>query len=370
MLKTIETVKEVFRGQSLYFSEYGKEIALRNLELMRTISWVSIFIYGMYFLITTLFFKEWEISLLYALFVPVMYLFFLITKRYLNAEEKNIHNIRILTLLMYSTLMVETIVLSVFPHPNVAGIYYPLFLLMGPVFFILPIRNHLLMTFSSIVIFCTLVLSFKAPVVWSHEIFEAVTASLFSIIVMILMTQFRLQSDRLKGKYYKLSREDNLTGMLNKSSGISAIEAYFKKMRLQEQFAILFLDIDNFKNINDTYGHIQGDRILKKIGFNIRSTCRVYDIICRFGGDEFLVLLKDIANADVAAIKAQQILDTIMKDSSDAGLVVTASIGIYCGDDRTLPLDSILKKADAALYQGKQKGKNCFEIYQEESEKD
>ena len=103
-------------------------------------------------------------------------------------------------------------------------------LYMGPVTFILPVRRQLAVTLGGFALFYVLVLKFKNPVCWSHELFEAFTALFLALIVIILMMQLRVQSDSLKTKYYDLSRLDGLTGVLNKSAGLAAADHYLAAM--------------------------------------------------------------------------------------------------------------------------------------------
>jgi diguanylate cyclase (GGDEF)-like protein len=261
--------------------------------------------------------------------------------------------------------MLYLIIMSVFPHPNVPSVYYPLFLMMAPVLFILPAYQHVVMTVLSLIVFYALVLRYKMPVCWAHELFEATTAAVFSGIVVVLMTQFRIQSDSLKSKYYALSRRDSLTGTLNKAAGEEAARECLNGMRKSDHAAMLLLDIDNFKSINDSFGHLEGDRILKLIGSTLITLCRKDDIVCRFGGDEFMILLRDVHAAGAAAEKARNILDEIARLDIDGKLPKTPalSIGIcYYGDDK-IDCEELIRRADAALYHAKRAGKNRFEVW-------
>ncbi|MBK5254162.1 MAG: GGDEF domain-containing protein [Peptostreptococcaceae bacterium] len=365
MSNVIKSINEIFKNQHRYFSEYREEIAIRNLELMCTISSACIIVYGVYFSITNIFFKQWSISFLYALFIPVMLILFMVTKKFIRDTNRNTKHVMTLTMIMYIVVMSEVIILSIFPHPDDISIYYSLFLLMGSVFFILPIRSHLLMTFTSVIVFCVLTIKFKSPEIWPHELFEAITASIFSVVCIIIMTQFRLQSDRIEGKYYKLSQQDGLTKLLNKSAGLNVAERYLQEMIPQEHFAVLFLDIDDFKQINDTYGHVLGDQLINVISSIMRDTCRTNDILCRFGGDEFFILLKDVADVETAKLKAEKIIDEVNDSSFHSTVNITISIGVYFSKSNEMSIKEVLKKADTALYQAKNNGKNCVEVYKE-----
>ncbi|HWJ79731.1 MAG TPA: GGDEF domain-containing protein, partial [Niallia sp.] len=129
-------------------------------------------------------------------------------------------------------------------------------------------------------------------------------------------------------------------------------------------FALLFIDIDNFKEINDTYGHKYGDIALKLIASRIKRSIRENDFLCRFGGDEFILLvegiqelndLKGYANRLMKIFKHPFCMDTY-------SLSITCSMGISVYPDHGKDEDILLQKADKIMYQTKQQGKNGFLI--------
>ena len=295
----------------------------------------------------------------------ILVLFLLYASRKLKSDSINAKKTLRATLLLYTVLMAYMLVMSIFPHPDIPSVYYPLFLLIAPVLFILPAYQHVVMTLSSLALFFLLVLHFKSPVCWSHELFEASTAALFSIIVIVFMTQFRLQSDCLKKKYYQLSRQDALTGIVNKTAGFESAQAYLTEMGETESCALLFVDIDSFKTFNDTFGHLEGDHMLKKIGTTLSQLCRKDDVVSRFGGDEFIILLKDIQSETMAQQKASSIIDAVAKINGDHSKQTTCSIGICYNAHQYSTIEEMIHRADIALYRAKNNNKNCFVTYSE-----
>lgn len=364
MKKIAGYFRKIAAIQKAYFTEYSREIAVRNLQLMRTVGCAGTIVYLSYYAFTALFFRQLTISPLYALIIPVLIAFLLHAEKALAAEKINAKAALKVTLLLYITLMLYVIVMSVFPHPDVPSAYYPLFLLMAPVLFILPAYQHLAMTISSLILFYPLVLIFKSPACWPHELFEATTASVFSVILIVVMTQYRIQSDSLKNKYYLLSRQDALTGTANKSAGEAAAREYIAGLRPGERSAMLLVDIDDFKGFNDGYGHLEGDRLLKMVGSTLIALCRKDDIVYRFGGDEFAIVLKDIQTDDVAVQKARNIIDAITKIDNNYREPPTCSVGV-CFCDSAGSEELLIRRADTALYHAKMEGKNRFEVWQE-----
>jgi diguanylate cyclase (GGDEF)-like protein len=362
MKKAAAYIKGISDVQRSYFLECGREIAVRNLQLMRTVGIAGALLYLIYFVVTQIFFSPMAISPLYALIVPVLIVFVLYSNWALSRADADARYALRAAFFMYITLMAYMIVMSVFPHPDVPSAYFPLFLLMAPVLFIFPAWWHLITTFLSLAAFFALVIQYKSPDCWSHELFEATTSALFSVVVIVLMTQFRLQSDSLKRKYYELSRRDVLTGTLNKATGEEAVREYISDPGRRAHAALMLIDVDNFKSFNDRNGHLEGDRLLGRIGAALTALCRRDDIVCRFGGDEFMILLKDL-EADAAAVqRARDIIEEVGR-LRVAAQSPTLSVGICFLNYEQKDFEELIRRADAALYQAKRKGKNRYEVW-------
>ena len=166
----------------------------------------------------------------------------------------------------------------------------------------------------------------------------------------------------------KKASQDSLTGLNNKISTQEMIinEIMYNK---EQGGALLIIDVDDFKCVNDTRGHLFGDAVLSDIANKIRETCRVSDIIGRIGGDEFMVFLKNIYHMEDVEEKAQAIINEIRHLQSLEGLPknVSCSIGISLCPEHAKDFNSLYKFADYALYQAKTQGKNCFAIYNEKN---
>jgi diguanylate cyclase (GGDEF)-like protein len=135
--------------------------------------------------------------------------------------------------------------------------------------------------------------------------------------------------------------------------------------RRQSGLALMMLDIDHFKQINDTYGHQAGDEVLRVTAHRLVQTVRKSDTVARMGGDEFIVLLPDLIDPLVVEEIAASIVLTLALPVSFAGsgIPVSVSIGVCTAFGADLNADTLLKNADAALYQAKAHGRNCFQIY-------
>ena len=174
------------------------------------------------------------------------------------------------------------------------------------------------------------------------------------------------ESKRFSEQITAFARTDALTGLANRPAFLDRLALEFARARRDgHQFAVHYLDLDHFKDVNDTLGHPVGDALLRAVGERIRGCVRETDMVARFGGDEFAVLQDDISNvADVETLAAK-IGNVIARPYAIDGNQVetTASIGIvpYRGDIASV--DAIMMKADLALYRAKNEGRNQFRFH-------
>ncbi len=164
---------------------------------------------------------------------------------------------------------------------------------------------------------------------------------------------------------------DFLTGLGNRNAFKAALHAALEHARRNggSHVALMFIDLDHFKRINDNLGHEVGDMLLKSVAHRLREQVRAYDVVSRLGGDEFTIVLGDLEFPDDAATVARKILTALRKPFAlREGLEVAigASIGIAtypeCGED----IDTLMRSADVAMYQAKRDGRNLYAFYQPE----
>lgn len=179
------------------------------------------------------------------------------------------------------------------------------------------------------------------------------------------ITQHKIQIDELS----ELAQRDQLTGLYNKTATETLIKETLKMRRLHDSSsALLTIDIDNFKAINDRLGHLYGDAVLTQLAEHLKGLFRSDDIVGRIGGDEFFVFLKNCSSTNKLVEKAQKICSLFHKTYSegDAFVTISASIGIaLCPKDGT-EFDELYKKSDAALYDAKASGKNTFSFFHDD----
>jgi diguanylate cyclase (GGDEF)-like protein/PAS domain S-box-containing protein len=160
---------------------------------------------------------------------------------------------------------------------------------------------------------------------------------------------------------------DALTGLPNRALFTALLERAVSRTQRHHdyRFAVLFVDIDRFKVINDSLGHLVGDELLRSIADRMRTSVRTEDIVARFGGDEFTLLLDEIQDEGEAVNAANRLQDTL-KSSFHAGgheIYVTASIGIAVGSPAYEREDDVLRDADTAMYRAKSLGRDRHEVF-------
>lgn len=179
-----------------------------------------------------------------------------------------------------------------------------------------------------------------------------VAASLLSIAV---------RNVHLLVETQELSVHDSLTGCVNRKPGLETLDAELRRAKRSSlPLSVLMLDVDEFKQINDRYGHLCGDLVLSTIGRHLQDLLRISDVKCRYGGDEFILVLPDtplagaeqVANNIRRAIVAQEI------EYNAQAVSVTVSVGVACAEAGDLDVKAVIGRADRALYKAKTSGRN------------
>ncbi|MEK6663222.1 MAG: EAL domain-containing protein [Pseudomonadota bacterium] len=171
---------------------------------------------------------------------------------------------------------------------------------------------------------------------------------------------------RVEQSIRHMAHHDALTGLPNRSLFRDRLtHAMAQADRYHQKLAVMFLDLDRFKAINDTLGHNVGDQLLKIAAERLRSCVRDCDTVARLGGDEFTVVVEDIIEDHDAAAVAQKILDTLSQPFNLYGheVFISVSVGVtlYPSDDENA--DNLLRNADSAMYRAKENGRNNFQFY-------
>lgn len=213
-----------------------------------------------------------------------------------------------------------------------------------------------------------------------HELYEPIRNQFYaSLPIFVLLTffslmlmQFKLKPliddiERSRHKLGKMALQDPLTGLANRTLFNDRLEFAISKLsRNNKKLGLIYLDVDYFKVINDSYGHIIGDQVLIWVGGKLKESVRSSDTVARLGGDEFSIIIEDVQESSDVVRIANLILENINQHLAilEKGPVekVRASLGVAVTSNKSILTETLISYADQALYRAKQNGRNTFEL--------
>ena len=164
----------------------------------------------------------------------------------------------------------------------------------------------------------------------------------------------------------RLAQHDSLTGLPNRVLFNDRLtQAISLAMRQEKQLAVLFVDLDQFKKINDSLGHAVGDKLLQSVAYRLVNCVRRTDTVSRLGGDEFVVLLSQVEHEEDAAVSARKILRALAAPHTvdDKNLDMSVSVGVSTYPSDAADAESLMNKADTAMYEAKKQGRNNYQFF-------
>jgi diguanylate cyclase (GGDEF)-like protein len=221
---------------------------------------------------------------------------------------------------------------------------------------------------------CYLYLGYQS---YSTGLFVAETFTMlmakFSPFLLVAYVTSMLASDILhaKQRITLLSKTDDLTGLLNMRAFNSILESEISRViRYAQPFTVIMVDVDGLKSVNDQYGHTAGSRLIKTIGQSISDSVRSTDVLARYGGDEFVILMTHTSteHARMAAERIRTAIHNTSFDMKGNRISTTVSVGIASFPESVGEPEDVLEKADIALYKSKQSGRDRVTYYDSELE--
>jgi len=190
-----------------------------------------------------------------------------------------------------------------------------------------------------------------------NKYFEIGIKKIENYILLILddITEYKLENEAMKETAFR----DQLTGLYNRQK-LNSIKDKF----IDNNLCLIMFDVDNFKKINDTYGHLKGDEVLKALSKTVIDNVRGSDIVVRWGGEEFIVVLNGLKDINIAQNLAEKLRQKINEIDIDEVGNFSCSFGVSCGFIKnSSDVENLLNKADEALYKAKREGKNRVEVF-------
>lgn len=242
-------------------------------------------------------------------------------------------------------------------------LYFPLFMIVLNIIFTFKFSNILFITSITELIYLFYIFNYHYESHLYFNIKQSLAAYVLSIIVIIIIYSLRFSNYESQKQLQNLVKIDQLTGLSNKTSTKFLVQEYLNFKKDHSFHALFILDIDNFKELNDTLGHFVGDSFLQEIAKILKNTFRSDDIVGRFGGDEFVILMKNVKDVNVIEQKAVQVQERfklLIKNYNNVNC--TCSIGIAVDSVELKSYFSLFKVADIALYNCKYSGKDRYKI--------
>lgn len=196
--------------------------------------------------------------------------------------------------------------------------------------------------------------------------YEITFIIIFSMLVTVVIFYIIYKNRQEKSRLLKRAQRDALTGLFNKKTTQDMIDRFLEENGKDRCNALMIMDVDYFKQVNDTYGHMVGDKVLKIFGRLLAKQFREKDIVGRIGGDEFMVLICNIKDVEIAKGRAKKLINEVraLQIPELAGSGITISVGIAYSPDHGTAFMELYRHADTALYQVKRGGRDGFSVYE------
>jgi diguanylate cyclase (GGDEF)-like protein len=256
-----------------------------------------------------------------------------------------------------------SISLSGYRQANIPSTTFCVLLFVLPLLIIdKPYRMSLYLILA-VCIFCRVSHIYKAPAIASLDTINALSFLFLTILVNLIVVRMKIRDQLCQYQIEQEKDTDSLTQLLTKSASERNIRAALSDN--SKEAALLILDIDNFKQINDTLGHAFGDTIIHITGQCIRNSFRSTDILGRFGGDEFLIFMDGTQDKKLIENRLEYFHKQLKKDliAFKDNVQIQISIGIALCPNTSHDYDELFQFADIALYKSKRNGKNLYTFY-------
>ena len=342
------------------FYAIKKEAYSSNFEIWRVLHCFMSALFGFLF-VYSLFAELFKSNMLFYLgifiYSVINTVIFFVLKKHSPLTQGLIY-LSIVVLFVFGCLITQN-------KPDTSATLFFILLLITPMFMLDQpyIMGFLLIAVS--VMFSVWMYYIKPFEIWQMDFIDAITYTVVGIFIHIIVNAIRIREFVLTRKINIQKDTDDLTGLKNKGALTRAINEFLADEN-KDKGIMLMLDINDFKMVNDTYGHDVGDSVINQFGSFLAETFKGNDIIGRFGGDEFIVFIKDSDDVDAAAKAAETIISGVsqfVKLPDDAKVIgVSIGIAIYHGKEKNY--SEVFKKADVALYKTKADRATGFSICQ------
>ena len=329
-------------------------VMIENMHVLRFLLPITTVALGVYCFYAPAAMPRFFVTLITAIHAGMTVLVF---GRSLRSKTRTIHAL----CLIFEASLCAVLVASALQRPSEPAVLYAPFLLGISLSLALPFAESAGLIGLTTAIFMGLAAKGKPEAVFRADCVSAVTAYALCLSLNLLAGIARRRKTEMQASLRRLSRIDPLTGLLNKFSTENAAMEYLNENGSRKSAALLIMDLDHFKLINDSTGHQAGDEALCEVGARLQRLFREQDIVGRIGGDEFLALLMNVSDRTLVARRCEQILEELRSiQLARTSIQLTCSIGVaFCPEDGC-DYETLFGCADARLYEKKTHGKDGY----------
>ncbi len=355
----IEKLYQSYDENNYYISTNMKKLARDNATVIGGLLTFFIVVSAM-FVAGMLFFGKGEVP--YAKFVPTIIVLIILLgiHRFFGSKvEDSFIKARIYCLIFYSFIILVFSIAEIIIYGNERAVFFPVAIILFSAIYMDYVWVATLYKVLLAIIFLFVDYKMKDKGIFVNDLSVSVLSILGSMFVFatVIRNSFERREDNLE--LVSKSQTDLLTGLLNKISFQERCEEYLSKRVIGAKCTMFIFDLDDFKEVNDNYGHQTGDKTLKLFAEILKGYFHPDDVIGRIGGDEFMVLVLGEMPEGFADRRCRSVIHELKTSDIDGNKGVTCSIGIV-EDTQGAHFEDLYKRADAALYKSKKNGKARF----------
>lgn len=362
MKKGRNGLRDLIGRMDMYFTQSQDSILESNISLVQGISLFGICAIGVLTVIASYLIVGWTISIGHILFIPLFIIYFIWASLLKKKKQKqNIAKIYQITQIMVVTFMLSflglILYIEIVPYSEQAATLVTPAMMMLSVIFIVPFYVTSFFLCVSYLAFCILSVFCLDDQIMRANVFNGLVGVLFGMWGAWIVTNLRAREEYTKQGILWESQQDKLTGVLNKSAAEQKCIGYLETYD-SDSCALIVIDVDDFKNVNDRYGHQMGDQVLHILGKTLQKVFRDWDIKGRIGGDEFIVLMKHMSDQEVIKRKMEFFEELFSQATTiKTQIKITCSYGVAVKKEMYVSYKTLFTEADKLLYVAKNNGK-------------
>ncbi len=362
MFKFVDIFRETQHKENAqirtYFQQCMENIDKSNQYVMRKVCMYTSIIYLLLLILAHFVVPSFKINGVHFLIIPLMVVYFFINlhlrKPWVHIST---HMTGIICGIFYFLLVTIIMLFDAVAVPDRPAVWTPLVIALFPMVYIDKMYKYGIEELIAIIIYAIIAYFNKEPELYTRELYMLVAAYILSMLSAHIILVMRSREGLAMIELRQLSSLDKLTHVLNKDALMQKMEYQYMQKKPEEACAMLMIDLDNFKDVNDNLGHDAGDRLLERVGQLLIDNFRAYDIIGRYGGDEFVVLMPRMNDTTILEMRCRTLQMSMTDINLGNGQPFTASIGAII-DDGNHTCKEIFRMADDALYKSKLTGKS------------